>query len=93
VHPYDLKYNGWKWNKRNDSSWLKETRTAIDEFGFIWRTSAIASMDQPIKGPLEDGWHLLHDYKLPNMKDPARFAPAKKFLKSCLPVGSVVLFF
>lgn len=90
VHPYDVKYNGWKWNKRNDSAWLNETRTAIDEFGVIWRASAIASMGEPIKGPLEDGWHLLHDYKLPNMKDPARLAPAKKFLKLVNPQRYII---
>ena len=38
-------------------------------------------MGEPAQGPLQDGWHLLRDYRLPDMGDPERLRPFKKLVK------------
>lgn len=81
VQTHDVQFGGWRWNKRRDTAWLKEDRTAIDEFGVIWRANATASMGEPVKGPLSDGWHLLDDFRLPDMRDESRLRAFKKLLK------------
>jgi len=81
VQPHDVHFGGWKWNRRKDSRWLREDRTAIDEFGVVWRANATSSMGEPVKGPLSDGWHLLDDYRLPDMRDEDRLRAFKKLLK------------
>jgi hypothetical protein len=81
VHPYDVNFGGWRWKKRRSTGWLKEDRIAVDEFGVVWRASAVASMGEPVKGPLQDGWHLLDSYHLPDMSDPERLRPFKRLLR------------
>ncbi len=81
VQPHDVHFGGWRWDKRRNTGWLKEDRTAIDEFGVIWRANATASMGEPVKGPLSDGWHLLNDYRLPDMRNEGRLRAFKKLLR------------
>ena len=73
VHPAIVQTRSWKWEERKDIKWLDETRTAIDEFGTVWKTSGLTSLGETLKGPIEDGWEALEDYKLPDMKDWNRF--------------------
>jgi len=73
VQPEFVKYGLWKWEKRKDKGWLKETRTAIDEFGTVWRIGPQTGSGQTVKGALEDGWHLLDGYNLPDTKDWDRY--------------------
>ncbi len=73
VHPGAVQSRAWRWKKRKDSKWLKEDRIAIDEFGTVWKASGRTSLGETLKGPLQDGWELLEDYKLPDMKDWDRF--------------------
>ncbi len=72
VHPIQVKMGSWKWKKRKNNSWLREDRTAIDEFGVVWRVNEMASQGEFMKSPLGDGWHGLKDYVLPDYTDPAR---------------------
>ena len=81
VQPHDVHFGGWRWKKRKDSRWLREDRTAIDEFGVVWRANATASMGEPIEGPLSGGWHLLKDYRLPDMRDEDRLRAFKRLLR------------
>jgi len=78
VHPGMVLTRAWRWKKRRGTGWLKEDRTAIDEFGTIWRTSGRTSLGEVVKGPLQDGWDRLADYRLPEMKDFSRFALSAK---------------
>lgn len=73
VHPAIIQTRTWKWEKRKDIDWLGQKRIAIDEFGTVWKTSGITSLGETVKGPLEEGWELLDDYRLPDMKNFDRF--------------------
>jgi uroporphyrinogen decarboxylase len=73
VHPGIVATGGWKWEKRKDVKWLQEKRIAIDEFGTVWKTSGATSLGETVSSPLQDGWHLLDRYRLPDMKDWERF--------------------
>jgi hypothetical protein len=81
VHPGVIKTRVWKWDKRKDIKWLEDKREAIDEFGTIWKTSGITSLGETIKCPLEDGWELLDEYKLPDMKNWDRFKLSASYSK------------
>ncbi len=78
VHPGFVTARAWKWKARSGTGWLKEDRTAIDEFGTVWRVSGRTSLGETLKCPLEDGWHLLDKYELPDMKDFSRFEQSAK---------------
>ena len=82
VHPAMIRAGLWKWEAREDLEWLEEKRDAIDEFGTHWKTSGAASLGIPQKGPLEDGWHLLEGYSLPDMKDWERFRIAAEWSRN-----------
>jgi hypothetical protein len=73
VHPTVIETRTWRWERRRDTRWLKEDRIAIDEFGTVWKASGRTSLGTVLKAPLEAGWHLLDDYRLPDMRDPSRF--------------------
>jgi hypothetical protein len=79
LHPLILQSGVWKWEAREDLEWLDEEREAIDEFGTVWRVSGAAPLGIPQKGPLEDGWHLLDGYSLPDMKNRERFKLAEEW--------------
>jgi len=79
VHPLMLKGGVWKWEARKGLEWLEEEREAIDEFGTLWKVSGLTSLGIPQKGPLEDGWHLLDSYSLPDMKNWERFEAAEEW--------------
>ncbi|MFO8056632.1 MAG: uroporphyrinogen decarboxylase family protein [bacterium] len=81
VHPGFVSARAWKWKARRGTSWLKEDRTAIDEFGTIWRASGRTSLGETVKCPLEDGWHMLDGYELPDMKDFSRFEQSARLSK------------
>jgi hypothetical protein len=82
VHPLILKSGVWKWEAREDLEWLAEKREAIDEFGTVWEVSGATSLGIVKKGSLEDGWHLLDGYSLPDMKKWARFRAAEEWAKA-----------
>lgn len=79
VHPWAVQTGAWKWKKRRDQKWLQDDRIAMDEFGTVWKTSGRTSLGETVKGPLEEGWHLLDHYRLPDMKDWSRFALSAKW--------------
>jgi hypothetical protein len=79
VHPGVIRGGLWRWQARDDLDWLEEKRDAIDEFGTLWETSGATSLGIPRKGALEDGWHLLESYSLPDMKDWERFRVAAEW--------------
>lgn len=79
VHPLILQTGVWKWEAREGLEWLEEKREAIDEFDTVWRVSGATPLGIPQKGPLEDGWHLLDEYILPDMKNWERFKAAEEW--------------
>lgn len=81
VQPEFVRFGLWKWERRKDKGWLKETRTAIDEFGTVWRIGPHTTSGQTVKGALEDGWHLLDGYNLPDTKDWDRYKKVAKWIR------------
>jgi len=81
VHPAVVATRAWRWKARKDTSWLKQDREAVDEFGTLWRTSGRTTLGEVVKGPLQDGWEALDDYRLPEMKDFSRFEPSARLSK------------
>lgn len=73
VHPLAIKFRAWKPRRKLPKNWTKLDRTAIDEWGTIWRASAISTLGEVIHGPLEDGWRLLDSYRPPDMSDWSRY--------------------
>ena len=78
VHPGVVATRAWKWEKRPDTKWLREDRIAIDEFGTIWKTSGRTTLGETVQGPLQDGWDLLENFRLPDMKNFSRFEKSVK---------------
>lgn len=81
VIPGYVQFGLWKWEKHKGKGWLKQTRTAIDEYGTVWRMGPHTSVGQTVKGALEDGWHLLDGYNLPDTKDWERYKKVAGWLR------------
>ena len=74
VHQLIIRAGLWKPERRLPDDWLDLTRTAIDEWGTLWKVSRIAPQGEVEKGALEQSWDLLDHCQPPDFSDWERFA-------------------
>ncbi len=73
LHPLMIKARLWRSKRKLPKGWLNTTRTAIDEWGTVWRISPISTQGETMKCPLEDSWELLEKFQPPDFTDWNRF--------------------
>jgi uroporphyrinogen decarboxylase len=77
----------YTWNKKYrkktiyPKKWWEIPHKSIDEWGVIWQSSGTKSKDKtlghPLKGPFDESWDNLDDYKIPDANDETRYRFAK----------------
>ncbi|MBD3343058.1 MAG: hypothetical protein GF353_28430 [Candidatus Lokiarchaeota archaeon] len=80
----------YNWKKKNrkqagyPKKWWKEPNISIDEWGVLWKSSGTESDDitrgHPYKGPLQESWDDLDQYRIPDAADPKRYRFAKSWI-------------
>ncbi len=79
YYPYDihsavLQLGIWKPERPLPKGWRQTQHTALDEWGNIWEIDGtMTSLGQIRKGALQEGWHLLENYRPPDPRIPERY--------------------